>query len=445
MQDSQALEECYVVGHGAATQHQCSSKRWLEGRNSCRAVCSPNKVGGLHNCALVDVSVCFCRVGCSRSPRVQHPVRVPAPLVRTELCIPRQLFADRTPVGVGPRAALHTLHVAEMSTDVRLQWLEEARVNAVLGSCKHSLKSLRSGFSCYAAFVRLADPLGEAIPPKLDLLLSWSTLFRSERTLANYLGYVKTACLLCGASVAVFDSDALKRAKNSVAKSQRFTRRPKLWIQRARVQEILEWCAGKERYPLFGVLFLFAYAFLLRLPSEALPVTAGKGSGPCALYREGDKMILELERRKNVPTGSKLVRGCWCKESPATCPLHILDPLVASCAFGQRVFDVSPASALGVLREVLSEMGIDQAENYRTHDLRRGHAQDLVDSGMYCNFFCMLGCFGRGAMFAGATLAVILAAGEWKSPAFLSYIDQAKLETDVVVAAHVDESDCEDV
>ena len=57
----------------------------------------------------------------------------------------------------------------------------------------------------------------------------------------------------------------------------------------------------------------------------------------------------------------------------------------------------------------------------------------------------MLGCFARGAMFAGATLAVILAAGEWNSPAFLSYIDEAKLETDVVVAAHVDESDCEDV
>jgi hypothetical protein len=44
-------------------------------------------------------------------------------------------------------------------------------------------------------------------------------------------------------------------------------------------------------------------------------------------------------------------------------------------------------------------------------------------------------------MCAGATLAVILAAGEWRSPAFLSYIDEAKLETDVVVEAHVDESD----
>lgn len=42
---------------------------------------------------------------------------------------------------------------------------------------------------------------------------------------------------------------------------------------------------------------------------------------------------------------------------------------------------------------------------------------------------------------SGAPLATILAAGEWRSPAFLAYIDQNRLETDVVVAAHQDESD----
>ena len=50
----------------------------------------------------------------------------------------------------------------------------------------------------------------------------------------------------------------------------------------------------------------------------------------------------------------------------------------------------------------------------------------------------------RVSMFAGASLAVILSAGEWKSPVFLAYIDQAKLESDVVVAAHVDDSDGDD-
>ena len=44
---------------------------------------------------------------------------------------------------------------------------------------------------------------------------------------------------------------------------------------------------------------------------------------------------------------------------------------------------------------------------------------------------------------SGATLYEILAAGEWRSPAFLKYIDLAQLETDMVIQAHVDESDDE--
>ena len=65
----------------------------------------------------------------------------------------------------------------------------------------------------------------------------------------------------------------------------------------------------------YGMLYLLAYAFLLRLPSEALPAAVGRGGGQSSLYREGDNLVLELKRRKNKPCGSKLVRSCWCKQS----------------------------------------------------------------------------------------------------------------------------------
>jgi hypothetical protein len=45
---------------------------------------------------------------------------------------------------------------------------------------------------------------------------------------------------------------------------------------------------------------------------------------------------------------------------------------------------------------------------------------------------------------AGAPLWQILEAGEWRSPAFLKYLDLQRLETDLVVQAHVDESESED-
>jgi hypothetical protein len=61
---------------------------------------------------------------------------------------------------------------------------------------------------------------------------------------------------------------------------------------------------------------------------------------------------------------------------------------------------------------------------FRTHDLRRDHADDLRASG--------------------ASLWVILTAGQWSSPAFLKYLDTGKLEADAVLQAHLDESSGEE-
>ena len=44
----------------------------------------------------------------------------------------------------------------------------------------------------------------------------------------------------------------------------------------------------------------------------------------------------------------------------------------------------------------------------------------------------------------GAPLWEILAAGEWRSPAFMSYIDMHALDTQLVVQAHVDEESSDD-
>ncbi len=49
----------------------------------------------------------------------------------------------------------------------------------------------------------------------------------------------------------------------------------------------------------------------------------------------------------------------------------------------------------------------------------------------------------RLCVLPGAPLHVILAAGEWRSPAFLKYLDLHSLERDMVIQAHADESDGE--
>ena len=81
---------------------------------------------------------------------------------------------------------------------------------------------------------------------------------------------------------------------------------------------------------------------------------------------------------------------------------------------------ISAAGALDGLREILHDMGIKDAGLFRTHDFRRGHARDLQSNG--------------------STLRDILLAGDWRSPAFMQYLDAEQLEDDAVLEAHEAES-----
>ena len=87
---------------------------------------------------------------------------------------------------------------------------------------------------------------------------------------------------------------------------------------------------------------------------------------------------------------------------------------------GTKPFAVfSAAEALFYLRSILHHLNIERPDAYRTHDFRRGHARDMQERG--------------------ATLYEILKAGEWRSPAFMSYLDLEELHSAAVVEAHLDE------
>ena len=131
----------------------------------------------------------------------------------------------------------------------------------------------------------------------------------------------------------VFDDPALRRAKESIEKRGLFASRPRMFIQRhaqivirvfilclrspgrRMVEDMMHWCSEKVEYRNVAYLFLLTYVFLLRLPSEALPVVAGQGDEQACFFREGQTVVLELKRRKNKPAGSRLVRTCWCSVS----------------------------------------------------------------------------------------------------------------------------------
>ena len=86
---------------------------------------------------------------------------------------------------------------------------------------------------------------------------------------------------------------------------------------------------------------------------------------------------------------------------------------------GQKPFsDISAEFALASLRGCLGILAVSDAHLFRTHDLRRGHADDMRRRG--------------------CTAYQILMAGGWTSPAFLS---MKEVESDAVVDAHAVVSD----
>ena len=145
------------------------------------------------------------------------------------------------------------------------------------------------------------------------------------------------------------------------------------------------------------------------------------GGRHSAIAVKGDEVILRLASRKNRPHGSVICRGCTCSADTRLCAVHIVGRWWSKQTEGTVPFAaVSVAGARSELRRRLRELGVDGADDYNLHDFRRGHAQDLVESG--------------------ADLHRILRAGEWLPPAHLKYVDSVKCEKAAVVQAHLDES-----
>ena len=104
---------------------------------------------------------------------------------------------------------------------------------------------------------------------------------------------------VCGAYVAqVFDDPALQKAKVAVEKGGSFVKREAMFLQRSAlangrflsfarmllcmtrrpmVKALVQLGRDRPESELYPYLFLVAYCFLLRLPSEALPMQAGDG------------------------------------------------------------------------------------------------------------------------------------------------------------------------
>lgn len=177
---------------------------------------------------------------------------------------------------IGPRKAIVRLNMQARTPEERAQWLEDARIMAVLGPCAKTLASVRSEVRCFMAFAgtlflhvfpllpsgRFLHDLGahlsvegeadikSCFPPTVELLAAWAACFRCAGTFQNYVGHVRTFCLALNVSVEVvhclsyfvsrsvshsyqvFEHPLIARAKLSVKAIGGHQTREKRFIQR---------------------------------------------------------------------------------------------------------------------------------------------------------------------------------------------------------------------
>ena len=333
---------------------------------------------------------------------------------------------------LGPSAACKILGNAVTRGWSPTAWRESARLDAILGSAPKSRQEAMSGLKCWQAFADGAlQANGKHLPPSVNGLLAWSTVFRNHGTFTNYLGKLRLGCEILGVSTDNLYHPTLKRAIAAI-KKRAPPQRPPLFLRAEMVLRLMAVCA-EEGDQASGLFYLATYAFLLRPRDEALPIIVGANEEAEAeleprchscLSFVGNELVLRLASRKNKPHGSVLRRGCWCKKegvSRALCPVHTLGMAIARQAGSVPFADLNGNKASAELRRRLAKLGVANAGSYRLHDFRRGHARNL--------------------QARGASLWEILQAGEWRSCAFLDYLDKNQLEADLAVQAHIDESD----
>ena len=107
--------------------------------------------------------------------------------------------------------------------------------------------------------------------------------------------------------------------------------RPKMFLDRAYVYNMVLGVNRGIEQQSFAMLWLASYQFMLRVPSEAVPMMRGGEAvqGHSVLTLESDNcVVLRLKSRKNRPQGATIKRFCSCKQDSAEahplCCVHSL-------------------------------------------------------------------------------------------------------------------------
>ena len=296
-------------------------------------------------------------------------------------------------------------------------------MDTVINTIRASKGSFMSGLKnwmMYCDFMQVPH-----MPANRDHARRWLSLFKHAGTARNYLAYVKKAHQIVGHSCTEFDVPETRQVIAGIEKGMTHVTKPRRRVQSGLLRKMVH-LAAQKGWTALADLWILSYAFLLRVPSEALAMQAGNSAANkhSRFFIKDGVVTLHLNKRKNAPKGQTLQRSCCCVSNPALCP-HLVcerraDPLIP----GQRLFGITYAQFLKQTREILRLLKVENFSEFGSHVFRRGCCDDMRAKK--------------------SPLRDILEAGGWKSGAFALYLEREAAERDAVATVLIDVSSDEE-
>ena len=290
------------------------------------------------------------------------------------------------------------------------------------GSIASSLDTYASELRCFLKFCRLVG--AQAMPPSAATVQQFVTIFRSPDSAQKYLTALRWASDYLGEPTSEWDNRSLRQVLRGALKVRGAAPRKKARAIRRELQRTLARIARRRGEISQATVYALAGTFLLRVPSEALPLDFEEA---VEIEQNGRLALrINLKKRKNRPGGATLVRACSCPHDEILCPVHTLRDLVSAQRRQRRgrIFGMNPTSFNRSLRAHVSAAGSaaeGSAEEYSSQGFRRGTAQDIVRNG--------------------GSLAQLLSAGDWNSKAFQEYMDKEEIDQMSLVDLMCDEDE----
>ena len=294
---------------------------------------------------------------------------------------------------------------------------------------KKALQSISKSIPTYCSeiktFIGFADVLGAIVFPASEkVIVAFVGIFRNFSSARKYLTAIRYFHTLFGYPI-TFDGPAVQQVLRGI-KAQSPPTKSAPAIPPELSADLVDFAFARGEFEL-GLAFGFASIFLLRVPSECIPLCFDKPESHSSVRfcSVGDKEVLQIvfKSRKNAPLGATLLRECTCsaRKPKVLCAVHLLRRFLSASGRPRsgRIFTFSATVFDSRLKHYLSVLGIPDADKFTSQGFRRGMAQAVVRHG------------GR--------LAEILQAGDWCSSAFHSYMDRNEIDQLAILELFDDE------